>query len=401
MKILFTKVALLFVLVTFTGCNFIDENFKDGPDLANLTGVLSVQEANDEYPGTHLLTDSSDELFPLRSTLINLGAAQYLGNKVELSGVLSSDDNVFNVTGVQVLEILSDVKVTLGKLSEYKNTDLGFEISYYDDWEVRVEKETVSFSSLEEDDSNVSLIVSQHPFKYEPVIDDEGNSDTPLEAYFASEGWLDNPAIAVSQHQLGIDKLPAWEIQSSSKLSDYVDHRYFLYRDTLIYEISFNSNDDLEDLFAQMLSGFRFIGFSMTEDVDVLDSTNTQDLPDIDLELTTFESLPYLFRGQYPSSWYYAGSAGSDNGVLRHYGFGDKPLDEGNEILSLDVISTDIPGSATSTIAGRDYVEIFSASGSYTVYSSIGNHNFRLSGPSEYQDLLIKMAASIYPLEEE
>ena len=115
MKLLFLRFVLLFALLSFTGCNLIDENFKDEPDFTVLTGVLSAQDPGDEYEGSHLLTDSEGTVFPVRSNMINLGGAQYFDNGVELSGVLNSEDDVFGVTGIKVVEILSDIRVTMAK----------------------------------------------------------------------------------------------------------------------------------------------------------------------------------------------------------------------------------------------------------------------------------------------
>ena len=204
MKLLFLRFVLLFALLSFTGCNLIDENFKDEPDFTVLTGVLSAQDPGDEYEGSHLLTDSEGTVFPVRSNMINLGAAQYLDNGVELTGVLNSEDDVFGVTGIKVVEILSDIRVTMAKFQEYKNTELGFRLKYYEDWTIREEEGKVIFFSPEESESQETMEISQSLFPYQPALDEDGGSDTPLEAYFKSQGWFDT--LAYTEHQIGLTR---------------------------------------------------------------------------------------------------------------------------------------------------------------------------------------------------
>lgn len=132
---------------------------------------------------------------------------------------------------------------------------------------------------------------------------------------------------------------------------------------------------------------------------------DTDDLPEIDMELTYFESLPYFFRGVYPSQWYYAGSLPISDGVLHHYGFSDEPVTRENEILSLDVIDGSLLEEETSArrteslfIDEREF-KFYSTSSEFSVYTTVEGRHYRVSGPPRYSDLMLNMAAGITPFD--
>jgi hypothetical protein len=133
---------------------------------------------------------------------------------------------------------------------------------------------------------------------------------------------------------------------------------------------------------------------------DVIDEVESL-LPSIDMTLTSFESLPYFFRGRYPSNWYYAGSLPVSEGVLHHYGFSDEPVTRENEVLSLDVINSSLMRSGnTILIDGREFI-VEELGADYFVYTSVGGRYYRVSGPTEYKDLILNMAVGIEPFETE
>jgi hypothetical protein len=194
-------------------------------------------------------------------------------------------------------------------------------------------------------------------------------------------------------HKIGLTSLDAIEME------DGMDIVYYIYRSGFIYEISFvasaNHDHDNMKIFAEMLAEFKFTGFTVEgemeddavldeeelgedESIDVEEPVEEADdvaLPVLDMNFATFESLPLLFAGEYPASWYYAGSSGSSADILRHYGFSDESVEDDNELISLDVITSDIP-------------------------SGSGLRNYRVEGDKEYKDIILHIAGSIVAIED-
>lgn len=409
MKKLILNLVALFTLIAFSGCsNAIDERFKDEPELTALAGILIEQKLSDEYAGTHLLTDDTGNVTAVKSLSINLGGLQYLNNNVEITGVQNPNDEVFEVTGIKVLEVLSDEKVVLAKFVSYQNTELGFQVDYSDDWKVEEFPDSVFFRAPSEDPLITEGIrIEQEAFSYQPTTKEDGTTDTPLEAYEAKLRLTKefvNETFVLSQ--IGPDRLNALKVDTEG--NDRVN--YFVYRSGFIYGIYFvpsGSSTKLQDnltVFNKMVSSFKFIGFDVDGEGEAGSAEEAGDdlpteeatLPEIDMELTNFESLPYSFRADYPAKWYYAGESGSGE-VLWKYSFSDEPLDDDNEIVSLAVISGDLPQGTTKNIGDQKFVEI-SGNGDYEVYTTAGSYNYRVKGQKQYKDLIFSMAASIKPV---
>lgn len=406
MKKLALNLVALFTLMVFSGCNnAIDERFKDEPNLSALTGILTEQKlSHDKYAGTHLLTDDLGNVTALKSLSINLGGLQYLDNNVEVTGVQNPNAEVFEVTGIKVLEVLSDEKVVLAKFVPYQNTELGFQLDYSDDWTVEEFSDRVYFRAPSDPSITEGILVKQEAFAYQPITKEDGTTDTPLEAYEAklrlTKEFVDAEFVL---SQIGPDKLNALKFEKE----DLNDVHYFVYRAGYIYTISFvpGSSENLANnlaVFNKMVSSFMFIGFDIDGvDVTVDDSEDinveSADLPELDMELTSFESLPYSFKADYPAKWYYAGENGSKD-VLWKYGFSDEPLDDDNEIVSMEVISGDLPQGTIKNIGDQKFIEISTGGGTYEIYTTAGSYNYRVKGPKEYKDLIFSMAASIAPV---
>lgn len=271
-KILLTVMAA--ILLAFAGgCTSKPETdfIKDEAEITTESGVLTVQDSTNSRMGTHLITKTDGSVIPARSLSVNLSNKRYLENKVEASGVLNTEDNVFEITGISVLEIILK-----------------------DDSEAGTEEDTTD--SI---DSEISIDGSVDELKTDEASADE--SETP---------------------------------------------------------------------------------------------------PALDAELTSFESLPYSFRGAYPKSWYYAGSLSSTTGVLHHYGFSTEPIEESNEIISLEVIDASLMVSSGSkmSVSGHQLI-VVSSGATYTVYTTVDDRSYKISGPVEYKDLIVNMASSIEHIE--
>lgn len=393
----YTKYLCTALVAAFAfGCG--DDDFvEDYPQFTELEGVLTEQTSSDSEPGTHFINDEDHGTYPVRSLSINLSDTDYLNNLVSVIGVVSGDDGAFEVEHISVLEVLSDSTGDSAELGTFKDTEFGIEIGYYSDWSVDGSGGTLIFSSPTEDGASDQFIIEQFPFEYQPTVSEKGGVDTPLSAYADANlpGVNNDPA---AFHTIGVDDL------SAIKIEDGDDLEYYLYRDGLIYKISYLSNTgnlDNKNKFLAGLQNFRFIGFGVHNDSDddELSELPDSDLDDFDTPMTTFESLPHKFRANYPASWHYAGEIGVEPGVVHHYGFADEAIEEDNEILGLDLISSSIPSGDEVTVSGAQLV-VQNSNGNVTAYNSVDGKNYQVYGDDKYYDLILVMAASITAVEE-
>jgi len=394
-KLILSLVSLVFIAILVSGCS-IHDSFKDEPDLTFKTGILYEKPSDGDYLGTHvLLGESSEEFMAVRSLSINLSSEMYLENMVELIGFTNPDDEVFEATGVSVKEVLNPIEDKAPEFIEYKSSDFGVELNYYDDWEVEEIDNELTFTV---DDAKV--VITQAIFPYQAELDEEGNEISGLRAY-ATDKFADMVDWSFEPVRIGKDSLPAIQYMMN----------YDLYRSGFIYSIRMDVRDygdGLEDIdlnayekiFNEMLAEFRFIGYT-TDDSGEIGSEDGEEaaddsdtpitsLPEVDVEFSSFESLPYNFSMSYPKNWYYAGSYPTEAGVTYNYGFSDESVEDDNEILMLDIISTDLP-SGTPIIIG-DFKAVKTGG---SLFTSVDNRNFKLSGDEEYQDLMIHMLSSI------
>lgn len=404
----------LLCIVMLSGCG-IDENFKDEPNLKEIEGIVLEQEVNDTYNGTHILIDDAALETPLKSLSLNLSREQYLGNRVKLVGFLNPEDQVFEVTGISVLEILNDTpSENDADLIEYKNTDLGFQLKYYNNWSILDEGEIIVLSAPSLDDEIPAKVeISQMLYQYSPTINDSGETDTALSSY--SSANLPNVDYDSSLRKIGVDGVNAIEVISENGRIDY-----YLYRNGLIYIISFLPDSEKTEQhlnsFKTMLSDFRFTGFTNEiEDQGVegepADSDNETindeypdsemglvNLPPLDFDFVRFESLPYSFSAKYPEDWYYAGSGSSGASILRHYGFSDETVSPDNELITLDVVSSAIPSGENVKIDDYD-VTIVKDGDTTSFYTSIDGQIYRVMGENSYESVMLYMISSIESIE--
>lgn len=124
---------------------------------------------------------------------------------------------------------------------------------------------------------------------------------------------------------------------------------------------------------------------------EVLSETETANLEGYE----KLESESFKFSMQYPKSWFYSGSAGTDQSVIRHYEFGSKPLEEVPGAVSLDLMSGAIPAGSSTTVNGRDVTVVNTASGVEVYSKGSGSRIYRFSGPSTDKATLMNMASSV------
>lgn len=400
MKKILGFLGVVFLLLILSACG-VKNAFKADPNLESLTGLLVEQKTADKENGTHFLINENNEKIAVRSLIINLSGNEYLNNKVQAMAMLNDTDEVYEITGLSVVEILSD-KTRQNKLIEYKNTEAGFKLKYLNDWKVANSKndDTIFEAPLVTGaNTSAKITIEQVSFTYEPRVSEDGLTDSPLEAYFESLGQK------TEQNQfnkIGVDAMDAVKLSKDNFIT------YYIYRSEIIFKITFipadPANSDDENKFNEMLAEFQFIPFGGEEagnekDADEGDSPKN-DLPVLDMELTPFESLPYSFVGKYPAKWYYAGVKSNQNGVLHHYGFSDESVTSENEIISLEVLSGSIPNGNKITLDGKEFVTV-SKNDKFVVYTAVDGQNYKVEGLNDYKDLITVMAASIIQIQKE
>jgi len=395
MKKLLLLLTSLFVVLGLSACSLKDQ-FQSSPSQTSVSGILVEQTPADKESGTHFLVDVSGNKVAVRSLTINLSADEYLGNKVKASGQMNTTDNVFEINGLTVDEILSkNTKQT--KQLEYKDTDAGFRLNYPDDWKQSGSKDKIVFTAPLPTGTKTAatLTIEQKPFTYEAKQKADGTLDSALEVYFNQEN-SDKKFDKAMLSKIGVDQMDALKITSPLKTS------YTLYRSGLIYIVTFVPANPVkaedENTFNKIVADFQFVSMDSNE-ADLPPATageekTASDLPKLDMDMTTFESLPYQFVGKYPASWYYAGVKNTTNAdVLHHYGFTDTV--NGKEIISLDVLADGIPNGGTKLSFSGKTLVVFENGDNYTVYSTVKSRNFKFAGPASYRDLILFMAASL------
>ncbi len=401
-------------VVMFPGCA-VEETFKDEAELTSMTGLLHEQTVEDvDFKGTHMLVqdpgngdpDVQDGI-PLRSLSLNLSSSNYLDNEVQVIGFFNEEDDVFEVTGISVITALHELEKD-PEFVDYKNTDFGIQLKYYDNWLADESDSLISFAvpSDEEGASSDIIEITQAPFEHEPQLDEDGNEISALFIYAEHSLGMDDPISNLSK--IGIDTLDAIKEVDGEHVT------YHIYRSGLLYQFTFvpseSSDSENKRIFNEMLAEFKFTGFTVdegTSDTDPEDSGNEDpsgasdlEIPPLDITFATFESLPFSFGGQYPASWYYSGTGSTDSDILGHYGFSDESVTEDNELISLDIISSEIPSGLIMNESGLE-LTIVESGKTYTVYTVVDGRNYRLSGDQEYADLILNMASKLVPVVED
>lgn len=398
MKKLFTFILLCLSLVA---CS-VDGPFEDDARLTSLTGNLELEKGSNGHGEAYILTDKEGVRTPLASLSIDLSKSEYVGNSVEVSGFLREDDNVFEVTGISVLEV-NKSEPEPGVLTQFSSAENGFQVSYFDDWEVDESEGNVEFSFSEEDKLIAKVTVELRPYVYlEPSADviaqeeaqkrdvqeDSGVVKAALEDFFKDDKSAQNGKWV----KVGADGYDALNEGDS----------YYFYRYGHVYNVSFapvdRENvmiDEVQRKFLTMLGTFKFVAFKAAEEAENVESNTEVEVSTYEGEMTPFESLPYSFRGEYPKSWYYAGSKSGESGVLHHYGFSEESVSEDNEKIALDVLSTALPAGKSVSYGGKSFVMQDGSTDNVTFYFSVGDKTFRISGPNDLVDIVIAIAVSV------
>jgi len=425
------KLSLLMgAVILLSGCNL----FGLAGTVDEVTGVIEKQESTDEQAGTHLITDEDGEVYALNSTALNLSSQQYLGNKVKLNVDYDKENDVYSVTGVSVLEVL-DKEGGKANWISYMNQDVGFSWKFYDNWDVIESDTTVKLlapTQLDgiELDEDVSIGLTPDTVLVERREREEGKT---IDEFINSNGLALFGRNAAEDYNVSEAKVGA-NMQSAIKwdLKAGTDVHYFLERDDYVYNISFyaweaGGDDSNLRAFHEMLLEFKFVPFEGAEELPVNDEDIEEDdtpsepvfepeelmedepeaAPVSSLEndydyssYSEFESLPYHFAAKYPASWYYAGSTGTEDGVLHKYAFSDEAVTDDNEFASLKVLAGNLPGGTAVKLANGSGKKVYKGS-AVVIYVEIDETVYSVEGPKEIEETLIQIISSINPVETE
>jgi hypothetical protein len=135
-----------------------------------------------------------------------------------------------------------------------------------------------------------------------------------------------------------------------------------------------------------------------TEETISASSTTTTDTTDYS-SFSEFESVPYHFKAKYPSSWYYAGTKGVDEGVLHEYSFSNQPVTDENKFASLKILSGDLPSGQSVTLPNGQAVKKYEGTG-VSFYVKVNDKVYCVQGTKDKEDLFQKIAGSITYLSE-
>jgi len=394
-KKIFIVSFLLISSFLFYGCN-VTSFFKDDADVVTKVGILNDKPSNSTVGGTHILVDDKNNVTPLRSLVLNLGSNEYLNNKVQLMGFMNTKDDVFEVSGVSVLEVLSKDKNDKNLVS-YKNTDLGFEMNYPKDWQLEDLGDSITITAPTLKNATVGkpdmVTILQTPFVFDPVAPNKDSVKDALFAY-AEKNLPQIKDPATSLNKIGEDMLDALRIVRDTNEDVY------LYRNGLVYQISFvagnPSVDENRNSYNNILSSFKFTGFTS----DIPDSGNLTDnsqvsgenMPVLDMKFSVFESLPFKFKGEYPAKWYYSGGKSPMPESSYHYSFTDTA--DGAELIGLDILPSEAPPGKKLKIGSFEGIEIDNVD-QVSIYVKVDKRTILLSGNKQYRDIILLMSSKI------
>jgi hypothetical protein len=336
---------------------------------------------------------------------------------------------------------------------DYASAGLNFSVKYRSDFkvddtdssQVTFEKEVLPEPSTQQTQDTVSSMESK-PVMHDFVV---ARTDLKQDQLLSFLQLKDLSSAELLSKGISRSKVGALSVDSLKK-TDGTTVVYYVMGGDSVYRITLDSGSDQEtladqNLFYEMLSTFRIIGQDESSG-DESDLLNNLDLGtkkpavesgstsesgsatgsslinfDADADTSTstatgasatsesvaattqqeiegyakLESDVFNFALQYPKSWYYAGSAGSETGVIRHYDFGSKPLDEEPGTVSMDVMSGSVPGGSQVSANGITVTKTSSGSNVILYVQGSGSRVYKITGPSGQEATLLQIAGSI------
>lgn len=440
------KIGLaMFVLcfVALAGCSNSEDSIDGGTLIDDVPrekfiGIVKECEGGSGLcdDGFYLEVDGGDDVL-LNSVAFNLGGSDYLGNEVEISGVVNENgnDKTLDVESINVIQELE--KEEEADWVGYDSSEFGFRIDYMSDWDQAELGNGVKFQFSAEDAVAAEV----------EVIEVDSGDFVELSSF---ADYKDGDDLAGLPEGYTLSKIGGSQVAAFKENNGSV---YAVPSGGAFIKISLSLESEDEDVIAEaknrfneMLASFELYDFGAPTEVEESDSTidepeelpiNEDEDPDVESEelptnddsqdklpveeevvenpqsddeepesedavievsegFSPYESLPYKFQGQYPKNWYYSGQRSEDSNVLHQYLFSDTPLDEGGDVaVTLDIYSSPLPGGSTMTLGGKDAV-VVTKNGDVEVYvERTGSTSYRFTGDGDLLDVIKDMAASI------
>jgi len=338
------RVSVIFVIAIITvfasGCSLFGGE-EDTATTENIVqekhiGVLKSLGGMSVGDSTHLLEESDGTTIRLKSDNIDLNSEKYITKKVEVRGtVIKSDDGkpLMDVKSIDLSEDENNTdELTQGVEIEYINAELGFKLTYLDNWEVEDDAGKIIFKSPEikpETSLNVETTDNQSSDSSQQLDNSQDTDDTEDTQDIVIVHRLQNPdkqpldkflelpsdpneliTLGYTETLIGVDHLEGYKKQSS----DLQTIDIYVVRDKYVYYLKFEGADtektmDNRNTFFSMISSFQTIGFSNTENTDSEETGSASDS-----EVSEHQDIPSEF---IDTSAEETGSA-SDAGISEH-----------------------------------------------------------------------------------
>lgn len=367
---------------------------------------------------TNVFQSDDGQVYYAYSDRYDLNDTQYLSKRIQAYGLVTThselDKSLFEIRRISDATEVK-VETTTVENKEYSNQEIGFKLSYSNDWQLEENSSSVSFIAPIEVSSSTGSSTGEVSVSTESKDPDvvfvkvtsskltKNSSDQVDERAdeirdFVRVNYSNLVGVGSELSYLGVDKLFAVRYKTLTG-----DIYYFIPKSASLFEISFNHSSTEDKVkhtntFFDMIASFRFIPAEgntaeeliseeivsepVAEEISEEDGTDVMDDPiEIPTGFREFESTPFKFKIQYPSSWYYSGGSSG-------YDFSNEPIEDDSEaLIRLDLSSTGTTGSA-------------STGDTFSITSKVGERYYKLSGSTELKSTMETMSKSIQEITE-
>lgn len=369
---------------------------------------------------THLFEDEDGNIYYAFSDRYDLD--EELGEAVEASGTVMEfedlDKPAFKITRISEAPEEDEEDEEVIEV-DYVDTDLGFSLSYPNNWTLESLRDSIELTApaasdeeedeedeeesedapSESDEARDVIVVALIEVQLRTTSDDDASARATDIHTQISQLYADLTELEGEVTMIGVDQQFAVRYKKESG-----DVYYFVPRNNGLLELSFYNVDgdgevENSNTFAQIVSTLRLLPvgddgeFIQDEAEDTPlpsdeDEEDTEEAPTPSGDQASvqkyreFESNPYKFTISYPAHWYYSGGN-------KGYEFSQEPIEEEGEVLIRLEINAN---SSTGVVRTGSTVKI-------TV--KVGESFYTLSGPSEYENIMNTMAESIEAVTQE
>lgn len=400
MKKFLSITAVITILSTslfLTGCRRSSSDLDTSYEALSTTGMLqSLGGIRFSGPATHLLRELDGDILYVYSEFYDLDDEGVLNHSLSVSGFVipPEEEGGKSTLAIETLEVLTPEEVAQGLVTKevYRSEALQFSIMYRTDWLPDEGTSLVTWTapvvlSIPADDSTPEASPSSSDtFSVRRMSNVEG---LEIEEWFKAY-ILPDANLPYSLSEVGPEHLPAIRVVQTDTLTFYV------HAGSAVYVISHRSMQpslaiEYSNLFAEVLYSFDPLQdgtrvppapVEAEPEPTETEASSTDKAFIIPSGYAPLQSATAHFSMAYPSAWYY-----SREGAFFY--FSDGPAEAANALITLELRS-----SSTSPYDESTSVGIFTVNAPRDDRSS-----YRLSGASDYADVIRVMANSLRPFE--